>query len=1247
MALSLDATLATAQDSANRKPICSIMSSSRADEIPFAGHNLTSEITDQREPAIITHSTGGIYSVYSDNIQQDLKLHYTDVDRIEWSNVTIVSFVNLHTLKQPTICELTNGNFGIIYIDNYLSTDYLKYIIVDTSGTIITAATVIASYAEASYLIDAPNLITLANDTYVLVYEHKNVSTGVYSLMKRTDTDFISWSAESAVTLTGLTTTRGKYHPFLNQISNDDLFLYFTYVDDIDDSGKELTNIYYIISSDNGGTWTAPVAATSYDTFAITATHPCVVQKEVNQQHLIYTQEVGVLHANQDTDNWGSDGCTIFEYGYDWLHYDSATDKLYILGMRTPSGTKRVCGVNVIDVNTWTVEKSYTSTSLPSYNDYFTENHIWENIHKSAGHYVVFGSYSSSIFTVINDETEVINLYSFVDNSTYGIIANLESNNFDADMDIRGTFIDATNNRCYILLMKHQALSRKILVGYVDLTETANPNGMYTWHEILYSYNEYADTELIGAFSFIVVPEEDYFIIGTSYVHATWEQMLLVYSLSTGSRIKYYNPTDYGSFHNDGVRSIAYQDSCVYGIINYTSDHGLGDARGIMKVNLSTDVITYHRPTWATLDDYELNRILAVGENELLITSEYGVSFYYINTDTWFLYNKDNVPGLDPGAISPNCRFDPVDYDRSNNRIFCSRIYSLGSGYTWHGVALFYLGGEMKQPYYSIGTYTAQWDWATATLLVSAEWSDEAVITLDENDSIWALWIDGKDSSEFRLKYDNEGDIIELMTYIPAGTDVSVSWAVDRISQLTFQLANGYLFDPHNNLSTLSTKVQKNRKLDIRFGETVAGNEFWQNQGEFYVTNAKISYTRSEDPIISIEAEDIRSTWSYANIVATQNYDGAEPLVVMNDVLTAHLYLEAGDLNLPGSISNSHSVWHQFVEMTGKDIIDTLLDHYGYVSFVDVDGKITLKEITKTAAVDHSYSDNTKIITFSPDDSYSTNANRITVRSETLDYIEVVYGEEFVGSLNGTIGWWGGTDNKTVYFSEDHQMDARHPRLSVSQSVGDFKMYGLKGGGKEYISAVEDKYVIVTIEAPDLMYEVLYFTYIMLATADTCLECDGYVTGWCGWCIFFVTTELSILVAILGAVAMYAYEVWASPIGQEKQSIEATWNDTEHQNELKGIIIGEELEDPLCYSVSECQRVADYEGMVTQSQRDRMMISKITHLQDEICDTINFVHPYSAETLKMFITELTRTFKKSGRSSSDGYFLDNMVGWKI
>jgi hypothetical protein len=65
--------------------------------------------------------------------------------------------------------------------------------------------------------------------------------------------------------------------------------------------------------------------------------------------------------------------------------------------------------------------------------------------------------------------------------------------------------------------------------------------------------------------------------------------------------------------------------------------------------------------------------------------------------------------------------------------------------------------------------------------------------------------------------------------------------------------------------------------------------------------------------------------------------------------------------------------------------------------------------------------------------------------------------------------------------------------------------------------------------------------------------------------------------------------------------------------------------------------------LVARLQRNRFHLSKPAHLQDEIGDTISFEHPYSGLTMKAFITDLTRSFKKG--MSGDGYFLDTIEGW--
>ena len=91
------------------------------------------------------------------------------------------------------------------------------------------------------------------------------------------------------------------------------------------------------------------------------------------------------------------------------------------------------------------------------------------------------------------------------------------------------------------------------------------------------------------------------------------------------------------------------------------------------------------------------------------------------------------------------------------------------------------------------------------------------------------------------------------------------------------------------------------------------------------------------------------------------------------------------------------------------------------------------------------------------------------------------------------------------------------------------------------------------------------------------------------------------------------------------------------------MVIEKKFTDPLCYSRQDCNEVADFEIMVIKAQRNRVNITKVVHLQDEICDTIRLPHPASGQNIDLFITELTRRFKKG----EDGYFHDEIQGWKV
>ena len=115
---------------------------------------------------------------------------------------------------------------------------------------------------------------------------------------------------------------------------------------------------------------------------------------------------------------------------------------------------------------------------------------------------------------------------------------------------------------------------------------------------------------------------------------------------------------------------------------------------------------------------------------------------------------------------------------------------------------------------------------------------------------------------------------------------------------------------------------------------------------------------------------------------------------------------------------------------------------------------------------------------------------------------------------------------------------------------------------------------------------------------------------------------------VLGAVANYGYEIWAQPVGHEKQMFQASAEDTVFQNELNGMIITQEIQDPFCYTVSMAQIVATHEMTTIMGQRRRVRFTKLAHLQDELMDIIEVPHPYSGQPLRYFIAGLTRVYEK-------------------
>jgi septum formation topological specificity factor MinE len=260
-------------------------------------------------------------------------------------------------------------------------------------------------------------------------------------------------------------------------------------------------------------------------------------------------------------------------------------------------------------------------------------------------------------------------------------------------------------------------------------------------------------------------------------------------------------------------------------------------------------------------------------------------------------------------------------------------------------------------------------------------------------------------------------------------------------------------------------------------------------------------------------------------------------------------------------------------------------------------------------------------------------------------FSEILYEEESIETLSGTTGWWGGDSTNKVWYNKDHTKTVRFPRLNIIQSVSEFQVFGISGGGTEYISYIDpnEQYVIVTIERPDMVGLLIGTIAAVIALGYTAIWCDRASVaggGWCGAAIFALTIFMNILIYILGAIANYNYEIWGRPIGHEKRTFQSEANDEAFQQEI-GKTITETIEDPFCYSVQSCRTVAQNELDIVMAQRNRIKFQKLAHMQDEIGDVIQINHPYSGEIMKTFVTTLERKIT-IGKSS-----VDKIEGWRL
>jgi hypothetical protein len=555
--------------------------------------------------------------------------------------------------------------------------------------------------------------------------------------------------------------------------------------------------------------------------------------------------------------------------------------------------------------------------------------------------------------------------------------------------------------------------------------------------------------------------------------------------------------------------------------------------------------------------------------------------------------------------------------------------------------------GMMEQPQLVVGALSGSaWSFAAATPLVTGFTDFSAAIAAPAL-GLLAFWSQGLATPQ--IYWGSAAGSFPISDYLAATAEVAITRAIDGSpAQLTFQVSDGYLFDPHNLKSLWNQYLAKGRLLVVQFGELVDGTEYWANQGSFIVSEISLSYALGEYPVMSVTAHDLSVLWGAIHIVASTFYE-TDPATIIENLIETYTSLTAGDIDLP-AIPNSETLYVQWTNTDLASAIEQVCERFGMYHRMDVNGKATAKKISTSNPVDDAYPDNTKTMNFSPDDSYSDYTNQVIVTGQTGQgggpggYIEVTYAPERVGQVSGSHDWHSGRKDYTVYYSVDESRTCLNPYLVRISSVSSI-MFALAGGCSEGISSVDpnNKYCVVTIDSPDLTDELVFALAAIVACYFIPDEFVGVGSGFTiRWGSYLDCFFIMVALNILAATVTFQYEVWATPVGYVRQSVQGEWDDYASQASL-GAVCTQTIDDPLCYSEADCNAVAAFEGMVVQAQRNRVTFQKAMNLQDEDGDTIQIPHPYTGDMMTVFITQITRRILPS----TGGYARDDIEGWAL
>jgi len=1233
MALTLDSALQTAQDGVEHHPIVQLLSMKTVADIPFTGNVFTSD-TKEMKPKFLVHSSGRIIGFnleYADSTTNHLYMFYTDVDRIEFTiDIPLITNTDIDDFA---LVELVNGDIGVCYIRKNGANYDIRAFGVNVSGAITISDYLIISNSYVKYSI---TVIRLANDTYTMVYNNYTSGTPAWNVFVRTSSNFTSWSSVvdiiSSFGLSPSNTIDNRASTFflLETAAESELLLFFYFVDGLDTNLNPLRNIYYSKSTDNGATWGTTVKVTNYTDFTKIGYYPSAVQTDADSMYLAFTEESGALFIGESTTGWppqqGGDS------GYDFVSYimlDSVNQKLYAVVAESGYVYTHLQGIFEIDIATWTITKTrnyITTPAVPAVIQYVSSR--YDECYKRAmvGNKVIVGTLPH--ICVWEAETDVMRSFNFTTHTATETAQNVvgwPSNRAFAEAYHE---YDEVNNHVWIMAYGRMSggTSGYSVVGYLDLNDTG-PEYTFNVSADFYTMSDVFGSNLLQR----RIYGNEYWFSQIDGIEG--DAALRCWDLAAGAESFRLNANPDGGLPRNSLGDFVLHNNKIYGIFTYYASSGYDTQKGLCIIDVASSYVHFAIPPYKTANDYGFNSLTLVPElDEILIgTSSDGVVIFNTLTETFDRKSNDEIPGITPNNTD-NLWW--ALYDQANDRYFAA-------SYSYLGITTFLRDGKFKQTMYKIGAKDTDWEFSTSAKLINGISDFNAWVGIDEDNKVWAFWQkDKSNNTKYYLAWDSIEPQFDVTEYLV--DSISRKVAVDGSPhELQFKLSHGYLFDPSNLLSLFNKYVKKGRKLVFKAGEKVSGVDYWAAQGTFYVTETALSFRISQYPTISITAQDIRTFWDDDEQVVV-SYQGQYPEAILADLVENLGGIASGDITI--NFTGPNLIDAQWADTKLSDMIPIICNRYGHFSTMTTDDKFITRKIAIDNSVNHTYTDKKAMIGYSPDDSYSDMVNRVTVTGEEQDDIEILFPEERVASLSGTAGWWGMKKDFDVYYSEDRSRRCRYPRLEVLESASGMGFF-LAGEVDESISEVDsfEKFCTVTVDVPNLIPQLTAAIATYFAgnkIGDIVDPATGKLTY--PWGRYIEGTGLYIALTILGSMCNFQYEIWAQPLGYARRSVEYTANDEEFQIEI-GKIIAEKVEGFACYTVGDCRVFAEFLIMLKKLQRKRVQLEKIAHFQDEEGDTIQIPHPYSGQVMKIFISEIERTWELG----KEPKVIDKIEGWRI